>query len=150
MADERQSGRSERSSAGTSLLYGVPLTLFPFLLYFILAATGWVTDCASTVVAVTLPSGGVLSLGFGDLLVGFGLLALFAEVLKSTRAGSGSFLDLTSSTIIFVAAVALFFALPIAASATFLILIAIALFDVISSVSAARRRALQKAVGALT
>lgn len=150
MSDDRVSASSERSSAGTSLLYGVPLTLFPFILYFVLAATGWVSDWVQTVVAVTLPSGGVLNLGFGDLLVCFGLLALFAEVLKSTRAGAGTFLDLTASTVIFVAALALFFALPIAASATFLILIAISLFDVISSVSAARRRTLQRAVSALT
>lgn len=149
MSEERHI-EHDRPSAGTSLLYGVPLTLFPFLLYLILASTGWVADWARTVVAVTLPSGGILNLGFGDLIVLFGLVCLFAEVLKSTRAGAGTFLDLTASTVIFAAALVCFFAVPIAATAPFLILIAIALFDVISSFSAARRRSLQKVVRALT
>lgn len=149
MSEEAHDPRAA-SSARTALLYGLPLTLFPFLAYLLLAWTGWVDDWVRTVATVTLPSGGILSVGFGDLLVFFGLIALFAEVLKSTRAGAGSFLDLTASTVIFVAALACFFAVPIAASATFLILIAISLFDVISSFSAARRRGLQKVVRALT
>jgi hypothetical protein len=140
----------ERSSAGNSLLYGVPLTLFPFLVYLVLAWTGWVGDWAQTVVTITLPSGGVMSLGFGDLLILFGLVCLFCEVLKSTRAGSGSFLDLVASTAVFVAAIVCIAVFPIAATAPFLVLIAITLFDVISSVSAARRRSLQKVVRALT
>jgi hypothetical protein len=150
VTEEHRTDERRGLSAGTSLLYGVPLTVFPFIAYFVLAATNWVTDWARTVIAVTLPSGGVLNLGFGDLLVFFGLVMLLLEVVKSTRAGAGSFLDMAASTIILIVALIAFFAVPWAATAPFLILILITLFDVISSISAARRRALQRAVSALT
>lgn len=76
-----------------SLFRFVPVMWIPLVVYLAVglidgsAAGG---DLAKQAMSMTLPSGDVWSISFEDLLVGFGLLCLSAELIRTARATNQS------------------------------------------------------------
>jgi hypothetical protein len=91
--------------------------------------------------SVNMVSGASFVLGLGDLLVCFALIMLFLEVLKATRTGAGSVVDHLLSTAVFVAALVEFLLVGFASTATFFLLMMVALIDVIAGFSITIRAA---------
>jgi hypothetical protein len=90
-----------------------------------------------------LPSGAEWTMRGGEVLVAFGLLALYVEMLKATRTGTASVIEHSLSVLVFLLFVVEFIVVPGAGTATFLLLALMALLDVIAgfsiSIFAARR-----------
>lgn len=120
----------------------VPLMLVPFALYNLglvgmLGSGGspWATE----IVSIPMMSGGVFSMGWGDLLVLVALLILFVEVLKSTRTSNASVLDHLLSTLVLIAFIVEFLLVREAATSLFFTLMLIALIDVMAGFSVSLR-----------
>ncbi len=120
----------------------IPLMLVPFALYnlglagvFGSGGAPWGTEIFS----VTMMSGGVFSMGWGDLLVLVALLILFVEVLKSTRTSDASVLDHLLSTLVLIAFIVEFLLVREAATSLFFTLMLIALIDVMAGFSVSLR-----------
>jgi len=143
MSDQayRGGGYPPRPSGSSAILLGIPLTLIPILLYILIRIVGSVSDWAAPIVTIATPSGGQLGLGMGDLIVLLALVMLFLEVLKSTRTSTGSIVDHMVSTLVFVGALIMLLLVPFAGTSTFLILVAITLFDVVAGFSVTIRSA---------
>ncbi len=122
----------------------IPLMLVPFAIYNLgllgmLGSGGdpWGTEIFS----LTMMSGGVFSMGWGDLLVLVALLILFVEVLKSTRTSNASVLDHLLSTLVLIAFIVEFLLVREAATSLFFTLMLIALIDVMAGFSVSLRAA---------
>lgn len=120
----------------------IPLMLVPFALYNLglvgmLGSGGspWATE----IVSIPMMSGGVFSMGWGDLLVLVALLILFVEVLKSTRTSNASVLDHLLSTLVLIAFIVEFLLVREAATSLFFTLMLIALIDVMAGFSVSLR-----------
>ncbi len=92
---------------------------------------------------VQLISGSVFVLSINDLLIILGVIALYIEILKSTRASTFSVIEHAFSMLVFVAFLIEFIVVRRAGNAGFLILTLMSLLDVIAgftvSISTARR-----------
>ena len=90
-----------------------------------------------------LISGSVFTLSINDLLIILGVIALYIEIFKSTRASSFSVIEHAFSMLVFVAFLIEFIVVRKAGNAGFLILTLMSLLDVIAgftvSISTARR-----------
>ncbi len=82
-----------------------------------------------------LASGAGLTLRAGDFFVLAGLVALFFEMLKAARAGSGTIADHMLSTAVFVVALVCFLLLDYCGTATFFLLTVMTLIDVVAGFS---------------
>jgi hypothetical protein len=142
MSDQVQRGPYQPQSSGSSMiLMAIPLTVIPILIYVLLGLTGSVTDWQAPIITFAMPSGGELGIGVGYLIVMVALVTLFLEVLKATRTSTGSIVDHMFSTLVFVVALVLLLLLPVAATSTFLVLVAICCFDVVAGFSITIRSA---------
>ena len=121
----------------------IPLLAVLWLVYNAIMLAGLSSVLDASVSSLTLPSGAVWTMRGGDVLVAFGLLALYVEMLKATRTGTSSVIEHSLSVLVFVLFVVEFIVVPGAGTATFLLLGLMALLDVIAgfsiSISAARR-----------
>jgi hypothetical protein len=90
-----------------------------------------------------LPSGAELFLTFGDIFVILGLVALFFEIIKSARLGSGTIVDHMLSTATFVIALIVLLLVQGFGTPAFLMLTIMALVDLVAgytvSIFSARR-----------
>ncbi len=90
-----------------------------------------------------LISGSLVALSINDLLIIFGVIALYIEIFKSTRASSFSVIEHAFSMLVFVAFLIEFIVIRNAGNSGFLILTLMSLLDVIAgftvSISTARR-----------
>jgi hypothetical protein len=127
-------------------IFLVPLLVVPLILYNLIGfiffqgnPAGWTHPILSFFMA----SGAQWVLTLGDLMVVFGLVFLFFEILKSTRVGSSSIFEHILSTGVFILFLIEFILVGAAASSTFFILMVMSLIDVIAgfsvSMSAAER-----------
>ncbi|MBA5778657.1 hypothetical protein H2509_16120 [Stappia sp. F7233] len=121
------------------ILAALPLTLLPFAA-FNLAAFGFLGSSAGDpwampVISISLVSGAGFTLLIGDLMIVAGLIFLFIEILKATRIGTASLVDHILSTLVLIAYLVEFLAIPEAAHSVFFILTVIALIDVIAGFS---------------
>ena len=128
------------------MLAGIPLLIVPFILYnaglaglFGIGPAG--DPWQSTVVSLSMMSGGVFTLTLGDLLIVVALLLFFVEIVKATRTGSASVIDHLLSTFVFVAFLVEFLLMRGATSSVFFILMVIALLDVLAGFSVSIRSA---------
>jgi hypothetical protein len=115
-----------------------PLLVVPFILYNILAFTifggkpdGW----AGEVFHITMVSGVLWQLTWGDLLLVVGLICLFFEVLKSTNTGRTSIVEHMLSTVLFVVFLVEFLLIGASASSVFFLLMMMSLVDVVAGFS---------------
>ena len=88
-------------------------------------------------------SGQVWEFTWRDLMVVFGVVCLFGEVLKSTNTSSRAIVNHILSTLVFIVYLVEFIVVGFAAQSVFFILMVLALFDVLAgltiSIKAARR-----------
>ncbi len=124
------------------MLLNMPLLALVVAAYNIIVfITG--PELGTAVLAQALPSGAVWALTVGDLLVAIGLVLLYVEILKATRATTASVVDHALSMVVFVVCLLEFVLVARCGTGTFFLLTLVTLFDVISgftvSISTARR-----------
>ena len=112
-----------------------PLLIIPFLIFNIMAFTlfggkpdGWSTE----VLHITMVSGIVWQLSWGDVLLVVGLICLFFEVIKSTNTGRTSIVEHMLSTALFVVFLIEFLLVGAAASSVFFLLMIMSIVDVVA------------------
>ncbi len=120
----------------------IPLIGCIAAVYAILAVAG--TDVpARPLGSFGLPSGVAWNVTTGDLLLLLAVIALYFEVLKATRTAQSSVVDHILSLGAFVACLLGFLLVPSLGTSTFLVILAMSLFDVIAgftiTLSSARR-----------
>ena len=83
-------------------LVGFPLLLIPFAIYniivFLMPGVTW----GGTITTVHMMSNAEWTMTASDLLIAFGILLLFGEMLKSTRIGMRTMIDHGLSLILFL------------------------------------------------
>jgi hypothetical protein len=121
-------------------LIAFPLLLLPFVLYNMVAFLLDV-DFATVLFSIPLLSGRSMAVNTGDLLVLFGIVLLYVEILKATRMSSKAIMDHVLSFVLFIAMIIEFIAVQAAATSTFLILIALSFVDVIGGFTVTIRTA---------
>jgi len=112
-------------------LFGFPLLLVPFAIYnmvvFLTPGVSWTTP----VTTVHMMSGQDWVLTWEDMLLGFSILLLAVEMLKSTRAGTRSIVDHVLAMALFIAMLVEFLLVRQAGTSTFFLLTMIGLVDVL-------------------
>jgi hypothetical protein len=124
------------------MLRSIPLPLVSFALYFACVLSGqgigvWETSF----ITISMITGAQLAVSWGDMMLAFGLLMLFFEVLKATRLGAATLSDHLASTFALLLYVITFLLVPSAASSVFLLLMLMTLVDVLAGFSVTLRTA---------
>jgi hypothetical protein len=118
---------------------------FPFLIVVILIYNLIVflsaTALNDAVFSVPMISKAVMTVTVGDLIILFGLVVLFIEVLKSARSATSTILDHMMSTAVFIVALVEFLIVREAGTAVFLIITTICLIDVVAGYTVSIRTA---------
>lgn len=122
-------------------LLGFPLLLIPFAIYNIIAFLWTGVSWSGPVTTVNLVSGGQWVMSAGDILIAVSLVFLFGEIVKATRIGTRAVVDHALSLLLFLAMMVEFLLVPQAATATFFLLMAISLVDVLAGFAVTLRTA---------
>jgi hypothetical protein len=123
------------------MLVNFPLFLISFAIYNMIAFLTPGVSWGGALYAVTMQSGAVWTITFGDALIALTLVFLFFEVLKATKHAARSLIDHLLSTIVFIGALIEFLLVKEAATSIFAILLMIALIDVLGGWSVSVRTA---------
>ena len=124
------------------MLKAVPLMGFVLVVYF-LVAIGGTGELEKTLLSGSAPSGAKWSLKISDIIIGLGLLVMFVEMLKSTRASVATMIDQGLSMLLFGLCIVLFLLVRTAGTGTFMLLTFMSLVDVLAGfviTTAANRR----------
>lgn len=128
------------------LLGSIPVFAFLLIAYNLAAFFGsyeMETRLASQLFAFQLISGALFVLRVHDLLVALGVIALYIEILKSTKTSKWSVVDHALSMLVFVVFLVEFIVFKPCGTATFFILTLMTMLDVIAgftvTLSSARR-----------
>jgi hypothetical protein len=124
------------------MLTAIPLTVIPLILFnaigFALGGDPWLVGRFS----IPLMSGLAWNVTLSDLMVLLALAMLFFETLRSARpALTSTITNHIVSTILLIVYIVEFIIVPIAANSLFLVLTAIALFDVVAGFTISIRTA---------
>ena len=114
------------------MLYAVPLTILPWIAFNIVAVVFGYDVWDKQLFSVTMISGQVWGFFVRDLMILFGLLCLFFEVLRSARSGIRMITNHILSTVVLILFLVEFIVVRFAAHSVFFILMVIAIFDVIA------------------
>jgi hypothetical protein len=114
------------------MITAIPLTIIPLILFNIVGFADGGASWSSEIVGLTMVSGARWALTLGDLMISFGIVILFLEVLKSGRATSSSITNHILSTIVLIIYVIEFIVVDFCANSVFFVLTLIALFDVVA------------------
>lgn len=123
----------------------IPFFLYLLIIYNILAFSGAGAQQVlnAKLFDMNLISGANFILDISDLLIILGVIALYIEILKSTRTSSASVIDHGLSMVVFIIFLIEFIVIKNAGNSTFLILTLMAMLDVIAgftvTISTARR-----------
>lgn len=124
------------------MIAAIPLLLIVVAAYHVVVMTG-ASSLSAGVFSVDLLSGAAFTLTISDLLIAVGLLLLYIEILKSTRASSSSIVDHLLSMVLFVVCLVEFIVLPGFGTSTFFVLMLMTFVDVIAgftvTINSARR-----------
>jgi hypothetical protein len=115
-------------------LIAFPLLLIPFALYNMIAFL-LNMPFTDTVFIIPLAPDRRMPLNIGDLLIAFGMLLLYVEVLKAARFGAKDVMDHFISFILLVAMVGEFMLVPRAATPTLFLLAVLGFVDLITGLS---------------
>lgn len=141
----RRAGRGSRRGETTqNWLTIFPLLTITVLIYNLLALFGG-TDAAtgapralalmdSQAFSLTMASGAVWQIAWGDVLVIISLFLLFAELLKSTGSGSMEIFNHALSMFVFIICLVEFLLIEGFASSTFFVIMLMTLLDVLAGV----------------
>lgn len=117
-------------------LAALPLTIIPFVLYNLLTLMGinFGVDGGGSIVGdgITMMSGGVWKLTWGDLVLLITMVILFIEIVKATYTGTASMIDHGLSMVVFIACLVEFLMVQQAATSTFFLIMVAILIDVIA------------------
>lgn len=117
------------------MIAAFPLMLVPLALYNLamlgLMGEGGAAALDKVVLSLSMLSGAVWTMSLGDLMIVIGLVALFFEIVKATRTGSGSLVNHMLSLVVFILFLVEFLLVQGAATQIFFILMTIAFLDVI-------------------
>ncbi|MEQ8326625.1 MAG: hypothetical protein RIE84_01550 [Parvibaculum sp.] len=122
---------------GTLPLMAIVIIAYNIIVYL----TGLTME--SQITTITLISGAMWAITIGDLIVFFGLILLFLELINSTQTGASTIVNHALSMLVLLIALVEFIVLPQFGTSTFFALVMLALFDVIAgftvTITAARR-----------
>jgi len=122
-------------------LIGIPLLLIPFAIYNMIAfltPLNW-TD---TFLRIPMVSGEQWTATAEDMLIALGIILLFVEIFKATRASSRrGVIDHMLSLLLFIVMLVEFLLVRVAATSTFFLLMLLELVDVLGGFSIASRAA---------
>lgn len=91
----------------------IPLTGLVLLIYWLLSTNGFFpTNLERTFLRMHLPSGAWWGLSYGAMMLILGLIALFIEILKSTRTSDTSIIDHMLSTFVLAAYISMWLIVP--------------------------------------
>jgi hypothetical protein len=121
-------------------LIAFPLLLIPFALYNMIAFL-LNMKFEEQLFSIPLLSGSRMAVSAGDMLVIFGVMLLYVEILKATRLSSKAIMDHILSFVLFVVMIIEFIAAERAATSTFLILMALSCVDVLGGFTISIRTA---------
>jgi hypothetical protein len=122
----------------------VPMLAVPLLAYNILMLTGTTIADNPDVIRIPLMANDEsMFLKVGDILVMLGVIFLYFEILKATRASRSTIIDHALSLIVFIVYLVEYIVVAGAGTATFMILALMSLLDVIAgftiTISTSRR-----------
>lgn len=124
-------------------LSAIPLFAIVLVVYHVVIFSGSSEILTNSLLGIDLVSGARWELTGGDLLLLFGLLVLYFEILKATRTNVASVINHTLSTLVFVVFAIEFVTVTIAGNSIFFLLGLMSLIDAIAGFSitivAARR-----------
>ena len=109
----------------------MPLLVFVLVAYFAVAIAG-PGALEKVLFSGVVPSGSSWTLTAGDLVIAFGLLVLFFELVKATRSTVASIIDQLLSMLLFGACIVLFLLVGSAGNGTFLLITLMSLVDVLA------------------
>jgi hypothetical protein len=112
-------------------LKALPLLIFVLAAYFVAVIAG-PGGLERVVFSGTVPSGANWALSVGNLIIAFGLLVPFFELIKVTRSSVASIIDQLLSMLLFAACIVLFLLVRSAGTATFLLITLMSLVDVLA------------------
>ncbi len=122
---------------------GVPLLIFPFAIYNILAFLTPGFSWNSELWHFEMVSGGEWGITAGDAMIAGAVVILLIEMLKAARVGRRTIIDHVLSMVLFVAMLIQFITVKAVTSSTFFLLLVISFVDVAGgfavSIQAARR-----------
>jgi hypothetical protein len=121
-------------------MIGFPLLLIPLAIYNIIVFLMPGVSFADPLLKLTLMSGAEWQVTLSDMLLAFGLLLLFLEVIKGARPGAKYLTDHLLSLIVFGCAAAEFLLWPKFGSSTYFLLSMLALVDFLSGIALRTRR----------
>lgn len=125
-----------------SWIRSIPLLLFVFIAYNLVAASG-PTSLTAVVFQATLISGVHWLFTASDLLLALGLVALCVEMFKATGSTNASIIDHAFSMLLFVAFLVEFITYSAAGTSTFFLMMLMSFVDVLAgftvTIAAARR-----------
>jgi len=125
------------------LIQSIPALAIVIAVYNIFAFSGGMLDAESLLFSWVLPSEVEVFFNVGAAFAVAGLVALFFEILKAARAGTGSIVDHMLSTATFIVALIEFILVPACGTVAFFLLTMMALIDVVAgftiSILGARR-----------
>lgn len=127
-----------------NMLTNVPLMIVPFIVFNVMIFFGGTVDgdiWQNIILSLDMVSGSTWEMTMGDLMITFGLLLLFFEIMKATRIGPTSIIDHLFSTFVFIAFLVEFLLVKEAAHAVFFILMVITFVDVVAGFSVSIRSA---------
>ena len=115
------------------MLKFIPLTGLVLLIYWLLSTNGFFpTNLERIFLRMHLPSGAWWGLSYGAMMLILGLIALFIEILKSTRTSDTSIIDHMLSTFVLAAYISMWLIVPSAGNSYFLILTLMSMIDVLA------------------
>ncbi|MGF6257700.1 hypothetical protein [Ensifer sp. LBL] len=125
------------------MLAAIPLLILPFAIYNLamIGMFGGLAGLNADMVSLSMLSGAIWTMRFGDLLIVGALLLLFVELLKATRTSSRALMDHLLSMILFIVFLIEFLLLAPAATQLFFILMTISFIDVIAGFAVSMRSA---------
>jgi hypothetical protein len=118
---------------------GVPLLIFAFAIYNILAFLLPGFSWQEGLLRVPTLSGTALTLSAGDAMVAAAILILLIEIVKSARVARRSLVDHLLSVVLFGGMLAEFLMVPRAVSVPFFLLLVTSFVDVVGGFAVARR-----------
>lgn len=114
-------------------LRSLPVTVIPFLLYFVFVSSGIdLNGSLSGADGWRMMSGGAWKLTWGDVILMVTMVTLFIEILKATYTSTASLVDHGLSMVLFIIALVCFLMVPQAATSVFFLLLVALVIDVIA------------------
>ena len=115
-------------------LLSIPMLAIVIAIY-LAAEPGFAMLFGADLTSLKLPSGAVMTLTTDHAFILAGLVALFFEMLKAARLGTGTIIDHMLSTAAFVVALVCFLVVDFCGTPTFSLLTVMALIDTVAGYS---------------